>query len=594
MPRPPRSNPLCLKMASSLLVLVAAVALAGCKRKVQPASPPAKSEPAKKEPAKAAAPQPIQEGAIDLFAFGRQLGAIAPCGCTADPLGGLQYAFGYIDGHSDPSRRAILQGGSFLFPDPKGPNAAKEEAEWGQINERARLLTKAFSRFKPHFTLGLGPTDYSSPAGAKALETFAAARLSANLPPTAAPTLKAWSSISLGPGLSAAVTHVIDPSLQSEVPAMPKPSDPAAALGALLPKMKQAGHDLIIVTIQGQRDFAQALVRKVPGIDIAVVTGPIHSLENARLGGSPGLLGETWLVEPGDQAQTIAHLRLYLPAGLRKKAASQPEQDLIGPASQWALLASQSQKAQEAERIQKRLAKFEKDPSADPNFLARMRADLAKLQAPAPLPENQVAIRIEGAKVSCHGDANPKVQGELKAYDQWVAQSNKQRFRGVFAPKAKEGQASYVGDKTCRGCHAQAFEFWKKTHHAGAWATLERANKIYDLNCVSCHVTGYRQPGGSHLVENKDLRNVQCEQCHGPGSIHAKTANKSAISRQAPEALCKGCHTPEHSDTFQYTAYLRDVLGAGHGEAARKALGDGPTGHQLRSAALGKAGGQCK
>ena len=27
---------------------------------------------------------------IDLYAFGRQLGTIAPCGCTTDPPGGLQ------------------------------------------------------------------------------------------------------------------------------------------------------------------------------------------------------------------------------------------------------------------------------------------------------------------------------------------------------------------------------------------------------------------------------------------------------------------------------------------------------------------------
>jgi hypothetical protein len=38
------------------------------------------------------------------------------------------------------------------------------------------------------------------------------------------------------------------------------------------------------------------------------------------------------------------------------------------------------------------------------------------------------------------------------------------------------------------------------------------------------------------------------------------------------------------------TAYMRDILGPGHGEAARKKLGDGPTGAQLRKAALDKAG----
>jgi hypothetical protein len=35
---------------------------------------------------------------------------------------------------------------------------------------------------------------------------------------------------------------------------------------------------------------------------------------------------------------------------------------------------------------------------------------------------------------------------------------------------------------------------------------------------------------------------------------------------------------------------LRDIVGKGHGEDVRKKLGDGPTGHELRHAALAKAG----
>jgi hypothetical protein len=35
---------------------------------------------------------------------------------------------------------------------------------------------------------------------------------------------------------------------------------------------------------------------------------------------------------------------------------------------------------------------------------------------------------------------------------------------------------------------------------------------------------------------------------------------------------------------------LRDITGPGHAPELRKALGDGPTGHDLRAAALDKAG----
>ena len=54
------------------------------------------------------------------------------------------------------------------------------------------------------------------------------------------------------------------------------------------------------------------------------------------------------------------------------------------------------------------------------------------------------------------------------------------------------------------------------------------------------------------------------------------------------EGRCRSCHTVDHSDTFAFAPYLRDILGPGHGEAKRLELGPGPTGHELRSAALQK------
>jgi hypothetical protein len=105
-------------------------------------------------------------------------------------------------------------------------------------------------------------------------------------------------------------------------------------------------------------------------------------------------------------------------------------------------------------------------------------------------------------------------------------------------------------------------------------------------------VTGYGQVGGTSLGHTDHLRDVQCEVCHGPGSTHVDgkgLEDPPAVHRDTPASTCTGCHTTQHSDTFQYEAYLRDVLGPGHGAAARKKLGDGPTGHTLRTAALARA-----
>jgi len=165
---------------------------------------------------------------------------------------------------------------------------------------------------------------------------------------------------------------------------------------------------------------------------------------------------------------------------------------------------------------------------------------------------------------------------------------------GVKVPPPPKGQAAYVGGAVCDDCHGDAVEFWSKTRHAGAWKTLVDRGQEFDFDCIGCHVTGWAKPGGSNLAVNEDLRDVQCETCHGPGSIHVAKGGEekpAAVWRNPPEGMCATqCHNKEHSDTFQLEAYLRDVLGPGHGEALRKQLGDGPTGGQLRKAALDKAG----
>src|SRR5581483_11853074 len=134
-------------------------------------------------------------------------------------------------------------------------------------------------------------------------------------------------------------------------------------------------------------------------------------------------------------------------------------------------------------------------------------------------------------------------------------------------PPAEPGRAAFVGVGTCAKCHAAAVDFWKKTVHASAWKTLA-GGKQADYKCIGCHLTGYGQVGGSALGFTKGLEAVQCENCHGPASLHVTAKGleePSSVHRAVPETTCLGCHNEKHSDTFQYQAYLRDVLGPGHG-----------------------------
>jgi hypothetical protein len=178
----------------------------------------------------------------------------------------------------------------------------------------------------------------------------------------------------------------------------------------------------------------------------------------------------------------------------------------------------------------------------------------------------------------------------MRELDQAVGAAN---LRMAEPPTpAEPGRAHFSGDASCVRCHKAAARFCKRTAHAHAWKTLQAVGKTGHGDCVSCHVTGYGEVGGSSLGFSKGLENVQCEACHGPGSIHVEKRGLEkplALRTGTPESVCARCHNEKHSDTFQYQAYLRDIIGPGHGEDARDDLGAGPTAKDLRRAAEKRA-----
>jgi hypothetical protein len=525
---------------------------------------------------------------IDLFAFGRVLGTVAPCGCTTEPLGGMQYAFGYLERQSQAGRRLVLEPGSFLFPDPAGPEWPADEAAWEQARARANGLVARFGALGDELVSGVGPTDAASPEGADAIAKLGLPRIVANAEagPLAALPRHRIATIAGDPlRVDVGLTAVVDPSLPG-ADALGKLTAPDAALRREAAAMREAGADIVVAMVQGPRALAEQLAQDVAGLDVVVV-GRADGLERARLGSPAAQVGGAWVVEPGEQLQTVTHLTLSIAPGVKE----------LPPASAWTLLPSRSDREAELRRVEKRLAQFERDPGADASFVARLRAERDALRAGldgAPTATGDVVATFEQVKITCRLPVDDGAKQELARYDEGVAAANLARFTGVVPPAPKKGKPGYAGMDACNDCHEEAVKMWHTTVHAGAWETLEQDNKTLDLSCVSCHVTGFRKPGGSEVVENAKLRDVQCEVCHGPGSIHVEDPRTDNIVLDAPADVCLQCHTPEHSDTFQYEAYLRDVVGEGHGPKRRTALGAGATGRELRSAGLAKAGGSCK
>lgn len=110
---------------------------------------------------------------------------------------------------------------------------------------------------------------------------------------------------------------------------------------------------------------------------------------------------------------------------------------------------------------------------------------------------------------------------------------------------------AFWGPEVCASCHTRQAEWWSKTAHAKAYATLEEQDPPQQMNgqCVECHTLGYKDPAGfaspQKIVES--LKNVSCEHCHGRGARHGGADFNTAI--RDPKT-CTGCHNPDNDDTW--------------------------------------------
>ena len=102
---------------------------------------------------------------------------------------------------------------------------------------------------------------------------------------------------------------------------------------------------------------------------------------------------------------------------------------------------------------------------------------------------------------------------------------------------------NFIGVEKCMFCHEDIVEDYYTTAHASSYETLVDVFEENNSNCVSCHVTGWKEPGGfgQASTERRALDLVQCEACHGRGTAHSRDGSMVV---NAPES-CVRCHNDE-------------------------------------------------
>jgi len=509
------------------------------------------------------APRDGAEGlpAARLYLLTDLAGALEPCGCVKDQLGGMDHFGALVAAEKDKARGAgVLSAGPLFFMD-------MELAAERRTQEIRKAETLAAS-LKSLNLLGFAPGRNEWAGGIDALKRATGASggalLAANVQaPDVAPvkwTVKEVGSVKLG------VVGVAAPD-KAKVTLEGVTSSPASdAVKLAIAALKKDGAQAIVAVAAVGRGEAKRIADLNPEL-LAILVGSPGGGGDANTQAPPAeRIGDVLIAETGNHLQTVGVLDLYLRAGAGGGG-------LVKFADGTGIERTRKREelTKRIDELRARVATWETDKSVDRKDVDARKADIAKLEAEqatldkAPPPATGSYYRYAMREIRDNLGADDRVRAQMLAYYKQVNDANKLEFAERKPKAAPKGEAGYVGIDICTSCHEEARKVWDKTAHAHAYPTLSTQFKEFNLDCVSCHVTGYDRPGGSTVTHVEDLQNVQCEVCHGPGSLHSAkpTSVKVPVVKPGTDG-CLSCHHPPHVHTFDAKAKMAEILGPGH------------------------------
>lgn len=338
-------------------------------------------------------------------------------------------------------------------------------------------------------------------------------------------------------------------------------ANPETSLAAVLRELEKKADFIVVLSHTGVND-AKILAKSLDGIDLMIV----------------GHGGDLNLYQPLTEEKT-----LITEIFSRGKYIDRLDFSITDPKRPYSFFVAGSEKSdsleyQELVMRKKQLEIFMADITAQ----KKVGKDVATIEKVVTDEMEQVDKRLDELGEATDGEQpntvkatlvaldsgfedDPTVKGIFKKYTDDLSEIKNQEKESLLEGGARDTAAlsvepHYVGMESCKTCHTKIYSFVSGTGHAKAYETLREKERQFEPNCIGCHTTGYKKPGGfTNILTAKDLLGVQCEVCHGPGSLHVKDNKANKMQHLTTAADCISCHDSENDDNFVYAEKLKKI-----------------------------------
>ena len=532
-------------------VLLAVSLLVACRS--NQVAPRVVGEPA---PEVAASPAEItpRDGKATLLLTADIRGVLRPCGCTLELQKG---GFDRLKPHLDAERKrypgaAVLHAGPLFYEG--AVVAEKKQAQRAQQVKVAASLVNACGIDAAALTA----VDLAA-SGGKVFGLFKQAGLTplaSNLRVDAHGQGVENVLVKEVGDLRVGIIALASPAHQEAMGRLATIEDPKASAREAVAALESNADVVVLLSALGLRQ-TKRLLRAVPGIDFTIAGGlgehPVVSDEVELVGGSR-------LMQFHREGRFIGRLNIEIVDGKKDF------EDVSAPTD-----TEVAELDARVVHLERSLAKWRVKPDESQKRIASAEHHLQALKArrkglkamERPTSSGRSSFSFHATALNWDLPQDDTVLAAMDAFDEKLKMIN--LANAGTLPEPKPGQAVYVGVAECLSCHPETETYWENDFHAHAWETLVEQKKTFDAECVSCHVTGYGQAGGSLLGQTKDREDVQCEACHGPGSLHAESTDIEDIVAKPGKDLCVTCHNAHHSPQFDFAKWRKQIIVPGHG-----------------------------